>query len=492
MLSSQVARVRHYWWLVLVIVVVSMIGAIAATMTTPTTYTGRASLIVSSNDRSPDQDAVLVQGYADYFNDVAYQSKLLAEKEGYAAVTVTARAAAGSPILLIDATAHDADTAQSAAAAVAVAFQADINKVHKDENETEVASLQLQLDRHLARVSANSPDSPPEALITSLQDQILKIRSDRVNMLQQLQLNGGVSQDAPRLSLNLLFALNGGLIMGVLAALVVGSLSNRLGTRRDLLDKVGLNALIEIPKARNRAGAKQRQLRMRQLANMVKDDLSQPAVVAVTQPRNGAGSAMVAWGLARQWAEQGRPTLLVRAAENPGSWLGRTEGTRGGSDGPHQVEFPTDAAVLNSLTVSGPVHGMRVLMPGRSPDGVQERFEASMIHEFLAQAASLAEFIIIEAGPVVDSINAQDLCAAAGRTLLVVEMSVSRVAEVTEAVSILEQTKSGLLGAVLVQSAGPDSRDFDTRGGPRKGSGPHDVAPIQPVQTLSFLERHEG
>ena len=73
-----------------------------------------------------------------------------------------------------------------------------------------------------------------------------------------------------------------------------------------------------------------------------------------------------------------------------------------------------------------------------------------------------------------------------------VDHMVSSEVETAEAVAILEQTNSGLLGAVLVQSVGLDSRDFDTRGGPRKGSGPHDVASIQPVQTLSFLERHEG
>jgi uncharacterized protein involved in exopolysaccharide biosynthesis len=56
------ARLRRYWLLVLAVTAVAVLAALAVTSRTPTTYEGRTSLIVSSNNRSPDQDAVLVQG----------------------------------------------------------------------------------------------------------------------------------------------------------------------------------------------------------------------------------------------------------------------------------------------------------------------------------------------------------------------------------------------------------------------------------------------
>src|SRR5680860_190897 len=37
-LSDQIARVRRYWWLVLGIVVLSVLAAVVATASTPTTY----------------------------------------------------------------------------------------------------------------------------------------------------------------------------------------------------------------------------------------------------------------------------------------------------------------------------------------------------------------------------------------------------------------------------------------------------------------------
>src|SRR5688572_26219210 len=49
-LGALLARVGRYWLLVLAVTVVAVLGALAATARTPTTYVGRTSLIVSSND----------------------------------------------------------------------------------------------------------------------------------------------------------------------------------------------------------------------------------------------------------------------------------------------------------------------------------------------------------------------------------------------------------------------------------------------------------
>lgn len=463
-LSDQIGRVRRYWWLALGIVVLSVLAAVAATASTPTTYTGRASLIVSSNDRSPDQDAVLVQGYADYFNDAAYQQKVLADTGVDDDVTVTARAAAASPILLIDATASDAEEAQSAAAAVAKNFRDDINKVRSDENATEVASLRRQLDRAQKALDAQGDAAPgDEAEVTDLQDRIAEVESDQVNMLQELQLDGGVSRYSPRLSMNILFALVGGVIIGVLAAFGASRLSRRLNTRRDIADKIGLNTLVEVPKGGTVDRAMRRQQRLRQLANIVSAQLPEPAVVAVTEPKGTAGTATVAWGLAKQWALQGHPTLIVRANSSSTLPPPDADAIDWGDDNRSLADILSDAtsSLDNSSISEGPVTGMWVLVPGTPSDGAGQEFKVDKVQEILAQAASLATFVVIEAPPVVDSAVAQVLCAASGRTLLVVERARSRVAEAAEAVSVLEQTNSTILGAVLVESSGSDGRDVD-------------------------------
>jgi capsular polysaccharide biosynthesis protein len=460
-------RVRRYWWLVVGIAAVCALGAVAATVTQGTTYTGRASLIVSSNDRSPDQDAVLVQGYAVYFADPSLQSKLLTDAKVPAGVSVSASAAAASPILLVDATAADPVTAQAAANAVALAFRRDINRVRVANNAAALAQLQRELRRNLVLAGKAGPYRPAQAVltavITDIQDRILQIRGDQVNLLQVLQLNGGVSESSPRLVRNVVFGLFGGLIIGVLAALGVGRMSNRLRTRTDISERLGLSTLAELPRAGTSGGARERRLRLRQLADLVRVQVREPAVVAVTAPRQGAGTATVARGLARQWAEQGYPTLLVCAGTDSEIPVPRA-GRRGG-DGPEfgLVDFPRTAvwAALSSSISPGPVSGMWVVTPRRSSGDTDEEIDLDEIRRLLAQTESLATFVIIEAPPVIDSVDAQLLCAAAGRTLLVVESPATRTAEATEAVAVLEHTNAGLLGAVLVHSPRANDTDID-------------------------------
>ena len=122
-LASKLAAVRRYWWIVLAVVCLAVLGALVSTAQTPTTYLGRTSLIVSSNNRAPEQDAVLVQGYVSYFNNAAYQQQLLAATGVDAKAELSAEAAAASPILVISATGSDPDSAQSAAIAVAQSLQ---------------------------------------------------------------------------------------------------------------------------------------------------------------------------------------------------------------------------------------------------------------------------------------------------------------------------------------------------------------------------------
>ena len=213
--ASFFLAARRYWWLVLIIVVLAVGASVVATRSTPTTYTGRSSLIVASNDRSPDQDAVLVQGYVQYFNDRAYQSQILKDARVGPEVTVEAHAAAASPILLIDATAPRASTAQSAAASVARAFEVAINKVRSQQNAADIADLQERLNA--LRVSGNTSQSAT-TLVNDLEARVLQLQADSVNKLQELQFKAGVTQHAPSLQRNVLFALLGGVLLGLVAA----------------------------------------------------------------------------------------------------------------------------------------------------------------------------------------------------------------------------------------------------------------------------------
>ena len=432
-LASKLAAVRRYWWIVLAVVCLAVLGALVATAQTPTTYLGRTSLIVSSNNRAPEQDAVLVQGYVSYFNNAAYQQQLLAATGVDAKAELSAEAAAASPILVISATASDPDSAQSAAIAVAQTFKDDINKTHDQTIAAAVATLQDELET--ARVRNDG------TVIAALQERIGELQADRDNVLQELQDRGGVSAQPPSLFNNLVLALAGGLVMGVLAALALARFSPRLRSRHDVADKVGLNTLVELPGPRTKGAQLRREQRLRQLANILRARLAEPSAVVVTQATDGAATRVVARGLAMEWASQGYATVLVRfggGMESLSSRIGETTSVG-----------PIEASASLSRMRAGPVPGMSILDMRPRLAGGAPRLPAMKVSELFELEQLVGAFFIIETPAVLDSADAQAASLAADATILVIDTQVAKVPETREAVGVLRQPGVVLLGAVL-------------------------------------------
>ncbi|SNT02522.1 Capsular polysaccharide biosynthesis protein [Geodermatophilus pulveris] len=415
--GALLARLRRYWSVVLVVTAVAVLAALAVTATTPTTYVGRTSLIVSSNDRSPDQDAVLVQGYAVYFDDGAYQEQLLRDAQIPGDVPVSAESAAASPILVISATTSDPDTAQSYAIRVAKAFMDDINRVRAQSQAQQLVTLQDQLDTALG---SNSPTA--QAVVAGLQDRIEQIQDDQVNVLQELQAQGGVSAQSPSLFGNLLPALAGGLFLGLVAALFLASLSGRLHTGQDVADKVGLGTLVELPRTRAR-----REQRLGQLANITRARLGGSRVVAVAQPEEGSAASLVACELAREWARQGFRTVLVDT---------------GG-----------ESAIVDQSAVPqvrpGRLPGLSLLPLALRSTEDAEGLPVSEVGELLHHEALAGQYVVMAAPAAVQCALAQAMCQTADQTILVVDTEVTRVAAAREAVAVLRQMGATLMGAVV-------------------------------------------
>jgi capsular polysaccharide biosynthesis protein len=467
-LASKLAALRRYWWIVLAVVCLAVLGALVFTARTPTTYLGRTSLIVSSNDRAPEQDAVLVQGYVSYFNNAAYQQQLLAATGVDAKAALSAQAAAASPILVISATASDPERAQSAAIAVAKAFKDDINKTHDQKTAAAIATLQDELD------AARSHNDG--TVIAALQERIGELQADRNNVLQDLQNRGGVSVQPPSLFNNLALALAGGLVMGVLAALALARFSPRLRSRHDVADKVGLNTLVELPGPRTKGAQLRREQRLRQLANILRARLAGPGLVVVTQATDGAATRVVARGLAMEWASQGYATVLVRfgsGMESLPSRIGETTSVG-----------PVEASASLSLMRAGPVPGMSILDMRPRLAGGAPRLPAMKVTELFELEQLVGAFIIIETPAVLDSADAQAASLGADATILVIDTQVAKVPETREAVEVLRQPGVVLLGAVLApvrdEEDDPDGGDLDAGNGHQPRSSGRDAWLLAP------------
>ena len=432
--GALLAHVRGYWWLVVAVVVVAVAGAFVATAVTPTTYVGRTSLIVSSNNRSPDQDAVLVQGYVDYFNDTAYQEQLLAAVGVHDDVALSASSSASSPILVISATSSDRKSAQSDAVEVAGAFADDINDVHTTKNAEKLVQLRQELNDAL-----NSGSDEAQSVIDNLQNQIDMVQSDTVNTLQELQSKGGVAEVRPSLAANLVPAAGGGLLLGVLAAVTLSRLSRRIRGSLDVRDKVGMPTLVDLPRPKGGAGRARQERRLGQLANIVRARLAGPGVVAVAQPEEGYASSVVARKLALEWARQGYPTVLVntRSAAPPAESL----------DGP--PDRALGSAEATPVLQPGGVSGLSILELPPENGGPGSAVTVSTVSELVARQVLDGRYVIFDAPAVVQSAVAQAMCLAADHTVLVVDTEVTRVAAAREAVAVLRQMGAQVLGVVV-------------------------------------------
>ena len=126
-LQIQWDRIRRRWALILVIGIVAAAGSLGASLLQGSTYTGRSALTIVSQDRAPEQDTVLAQGYADYFNQASSQQQLRQTAGIDSSVGLNARIAAASPIVYIEAVADSPEVASDAATKMAVALRDDVN-----------------------------------------------------------------------------------------------------------------------------------------------------------------------------------------------------------------------------------------------------------------------------------------------------------------------------------------------------------------------------
>lgn len=109
------ARLRRRWPIPLACTAVVTVLLYATSFFGGSTYIARATLELFSTDNSPAQESVMAQGYADFFNQPTVQDGLRRRSGVSESVTMTARVAAASPLLYIEATGPDPQAAQAAA-----------------------------------------------------------------------------------------------------------------------------------------------------------------------------------------------------------------------------------------------------------------------------------------------------------------------------------------------------------------------------------------
>lgn len=464
-LRAQLERIRRRGWLVVTVLALAVGATLAASWGEHTTYTAKSTLTIASQNRAPEQDAVLALGYAEYFNEGSYQGILRERAQVPDTATFSARTAAASPIVYVEATALDPELATKAAATMATTFRDDVNKNLRAGRGRAIEELENQIATQRAQLATLPESSPEVSLITStilaLQDRIAAIQSDTTNQLQDLQLNAGVSSTSPALVQDLALAIVGGLILGCAAALGFAALENRLTTAHEVRDQLGLDTLAVVPGGSGPSARHASAERLKQLANIVSlSDLARPAVIAVMAPRGAASTAWIAEGLAFYRAIQNERTLLVQADLHGAARTDKDGSGQGNPPGVADFLAGVDRAGLDGLLLPGEHGHMQVMPPGTSSGDPYELFAPERFAVLVVRAKAVADLLVIQAPPITEAAEAQVICAAADRTILVIEESATRVTDAAEACRMLEQVEASILGVVITGA----HREVRTRG----------------------------
>lgn len=442
-LQQYTAPVLRRWPLVLVIAVLgALIAGLWSITSAATAWTATAALSTQSQNRSPEQDAVLALGYVDFFNQDSYQQLLRDRVEIPEDVELVARTGASSPILYIEATAGTEDDARAAATVAAEGFRDDVRDSLIEERTREVADLQAQVDVLVDELQTPGTNEAEDGVVLdqvrSLQGRITDISSDATNQLKQLQPVPGVSSSVPSPAVDVLVGALGGGVLGVLVALLLGVTDVRVRTASDL-GRLGLTTLADLDDCGD-AG-----MRARRIGNLVNSlslvGRSGPVIVAVVAPHGAATSSAFARELAAAARSRRAGALLVRADLRGSGAVGN--GRRG------LVEVLVRRADAQRLVIVEP-DGLRVLPPGnlagRDPNVV---LEPDRFVEFVGEAGAAAGFVVLDAASICDAPESQVVCAVADHVILVVERAGTRHAQVREAQQRLSEVHAGIAGVVI-------------------------------------------
>lgn len=458
-------QIRQRWWVVVALTVLGVLIAGVMSLTTPTSYVGKSTLLLSG--RTPDQDAVMALGYLAIFNDPVTTTQLRTKAGLPESVTFEARTAAASPILTIEATADSPTAAQDAAQRVSQAFSDGINSAQQAGRDQHLADLQRQIDE----LNPLEPDGATNPLYADLRMRIDDAQSNSTNELLALQPRAGVSEIAPSTVYNLMLGALGGVVLGVLAALGLAALSTRLTNAADMKEKTGVKLLADIPAGGSAARARARDNRVSTLANIVSfENLPKPSVVTLTDSGESARARDVAEALAKLSARQGARTVLVYADNEASS----------ASNGAGFNEAVSNGASVTTSLVDGGIAGLKILRAGATVTDRYSVVTRERLDKVLEKLRADADIVVVAAPSIASAPESQLLCAAADITILTVAKG-AKAAEVESAVKALASSHAVLLGAVLVDESGDKVREeavpaaFPPAGAPtetRNGVGP--------------------
>lgn len=471
-LQKQIESIRRWRWLVVGAAVAGLVVAAVIALAGSTTYSSTATAVVGTaatqaeSGQAPEQDAVLARGYVELIN--AGDQDAIREAAGTPGdVTISAAPVANSPFIDITATAGDADTATASAQAFTDAFiartYATFNRIVTDRLaplraryralNAEIATTRQQLQSdslgaaERAELEGELAAQQAEAQGLSAQIEQQAAVAGNPNLAGLYQEAGSAVATSPSVVRNAVLGLIGGLIVGVAAALLLGSLGLRLRTPADVRERLGLATLGTIARTDAAADGGSPE-EYRAIADRLAVLRPPVGTVAVVSPGDDDGAAgIVAAQLAAERAAQGEQVILINADARHVGARGRSSESRA-VRGLAELLSGEDAPLERYLQPGGQ-EGLRVLRPGRTPADARTVLSTDALRSVIEEASSQADLVVIDAPPLLTAAESRLICAAVDGTVMVVDAVATRPKDALEARELLTGDGTALVGVVL-------------------------------------------
>jgi capsular polysaccharide biosynthesis protein len=514
-LAERFQVLRHHWLLVVVATTAVTLVAVAYSLRQGTTYSASSRIVIrpvliggtsTAQDRlgaviDPFGLTALIETQAQLLlgQEVAEHVEQRLPDARSELVTVEGEAVTDD-ILEITTTSSSPRAAVRMANAYAAAFIDMRQDVVRRGLEAAVADLDRSLgeleDRRetLLSLIVQPTGSDPEAIraeLASLAEQIDEITGQRDDLLFDLDtISGGgaivssaefASSSGPATLRDGVVALVLGLMLGVVLALLRGSVDRRLYTPQDVVDATDTQILAAIPRPRARR-------RRRPSGVVVRSGNRQPAEKAATNrndggvelwlpatsasalaavraslvtrglgsryrtvtllsPEPGQGSAVAAGGIAWACATFGFRTIVVDGAGlDESDRILAVPVTRG------LVQVLNGSALLKDVLIQTSVPGLRLLPPGRPWGQALDVLGSHDPRQLMEQLTRIADVIVIRSPAVSSGGDPVTWMSVSDAVVLVVRAGASKPVMAQRASQVARSLEVPLLGTILMDA----------------------------------------
>lgn len=270
---------------------------------------------------------------------------------------------------------------------------------------------------------------------------------------------------SPNLFRSLIFALILGTGLATLIVFILEIIDDRIKNPQDVTSKVGVPLLGVIPAlSKGESPLTQLDETKSSLSEAISSirtvlipaiSLSDKNSVHVTSTRSSEGKSLVAYALAKSFADMGKRTVIIDADMRKPAFKGNGENTMG------LAELLINNSLMKDNVQSTKQDNLFLLPCLTRPENPSVLLSNPRFIDIVAQAKKTFDVVIIDSPPVLGIADAPTIGSIADYSIFVIEYSGVRTPVVKNSVSRLKSSRTNLIGAVLNKYKSPTNSYLD-------------------------------